>query len=443
MKSKSSQIFVLFILAFLFSIKPYAQNWFPLEVGNKWQYLTESGYSIAFGEPWIYQYYLTVYSISGDTLINQTSYFKWSGDNWYRFDNSKQKLFLWCNYADSVRMDFIAPVGSSQLLSTFSCYNKLMEIIDDTLYFGDSLIYSKGYWDSYYGLGEYHLQDFYSIDLGLTKQLSWANYHGGGGSYQELTLIQANIGNNHYSHNYSPGINIQPILVVDDSLFDLTLSVFHEYNHIFPDTTPHQSLNFIDTVKMYSFYSKGSTVIQNPTFYASSILGTEHWELEIFLDMNLMMNDYKFNYKMEAVDKSMLPHISFAPDTGYFIAVYDTTSDVIIFNEFPNSFELFQNYPNPFNPLTKIKYSIPQTDNPLQGGATRLGEGRAGAGGGGLITLKVYDVLGNEVATLVNEEKLAGTYEAEFVAEGLPSGVYFYQLRAGSYIETKKMLLLK
>jgi len=96
----------------------------------------------------------------------------------------------------------------------------------------------------------------------------------------------------------------------------------------------------------------------------------------------------------------------------------------------PTSFSLYQNYPNPFNPSTIIGY---RTQNP------------------GLVIIKVYDVLGNEVATLVNEEKAAGTYEVEFsrglinqsAGGGLSSGVYFYQLRAGSYTATKKMLILK
>jgi len=102
----------------------------------------------------------------------------------------------------------------------------------------------------------------------------------------------------------------------------------------------------------------------------------------------------------------------------------------------PVDFELFQNYPNPFNPTTKIQYAISSRQ---------------------FVTLKVYDVLGNEIATLVNEEKLAGEYEVEFnVAShsgnvrnlpvgrhGLTSGVYFYQLRAGDFIQTKKMVYLK
>jgi hypothetical protein len=100
-------------------------------------------------------------------------------------------------------------------------------------------------------------------------------------------------------------------------------------------------------------------------------------------------------------------------------------------NDLPEKFSLSQNYSNPFNPSTKIKYEIPdQIRNDSR-----------------LVTLKVYDVLGNEIATLVIEEKQPGTYEVEFNTSSnkhLPSsGIYFYQLKAGKYIETKKMILLK
>jgi hypothetical protein len=93
-------------------------------------------------------------------------------------------------------------------------------------------------------------------------------------------------------------------------------------------------------------------------------------------------------------------------------------------------FTLEQNYPNPFNPSTKIKYSIP---NDIASGANQSQ----------LVILKVYDVLGNEIATLINEEKKSGEYEVEFNAGQIPSGIYFYQLMAGSFGETKKMLLIK
>jgi photosystem II stability/assembly factor-like uncharacterized protein len=92
-----------------------------------------------------------------------------------------------------------------------------------------------------------------------------------------------------------------------------------------------------------------------------------------------------------------------------------------------NNFYLYQNYPNPFNPTTKIKFEIPAV-----GTRDRVS-----------VQLLVYDVLGYEIASLVNEEKPAGTYEVEFDGSGLPSGIYFYRLNAGSLAETKKMILLK
>jgi hypothetical protein len=104
-------------------------------------------------------------------------------------------------------------------------------------------------------------------------------------------------------------------------------------------------------------------------------------------------------------------------------------------------FKLEQNYPNPFNPSTKIKYTIPNVI------ANDLPAGKAGVKQFQLVVLNVYDILGNEVSTLVNEEKSPGTYEIEFNASSgirqLVSGIYFYQLNVGSFIETKKMILLK
>ena len=83
----------------------------------------------------------------------------------------------------------------------------------------------------------------------------------------------------------------------------------------------------------------------------------------------------------------------------------------------PKTYELYQNYPNPFNPETTIKYQIPKP---------------------GLVTLKVYDVLGKEVATLVNGNKIEGSYDYSFDASRFASGVYIYQLRVNDYVSSKK-----
>jgi len=101
-------------------------------------------------------------------------------------------------------------------------------------------------------------------------------------------------------------------------------------------------------------------------------------------------------------------------------------------SKFPNGIKLLQNYPNPFNPSTKISYQIPEMS---------------------YVTLKVMDILGNEIETLVSEEKPAGAHELRWYSGGLPSGVYFYQLlvsalqskdgRAKEFIDAKKMIIIK
>ncbi len=105
-------------------------------------------------------------------------------------------------------------------------------------------------------------------------------------------------------------------------------------------------------------------------------------------------------------------------DNGFIISVNNISTTV------PGSFRLYQNYPNPFNPATKIKFDISTVSSSP-------------------VKLAVYDVLGREIAVLVNEKLKAGTYEAEWNASSYPSGVYFYKLITDSYTETKKMVLIK
>jgi len=108
---------------------------------------------------------------------------------------------------------------------------------------------------------------------------------------------------------------------------------------------------------------------------------------------------------------------------------YSETIEVLV-SQIPNDFSLNQNYPNPFNPATKIRYSIPLVETQSSEAAQN-------------VLLKVYDVLGNEVATLVNEKKPAGVYETNFDASKLSSGIYLYKIQAGSFVQTRKMMLLK
>jgi hypothetical protein len=101
-----------------------------------------------------------------------------------------------------------------------------------------------------------------------------------------------------------------------------------------------------------------------------------------------------------------------------------------ISTEIPKQFSLSQNYPNPFNPTTKIKFDIPLS--PLYE-----------RGVGGFVCLKVYDILGHEVSTLVNEQLKPGTYEVEWDGDNFASGIYYYTLQSESFKETKRMLIIK
>ena len=105
-------------------------------------------------------------------------------------------------------------------------------------------------------------------------------------------------------------------------------------------------------------------------------------------------------------------------------------------NVLPTQFSLKQNYPNPFNPTTKIKYSIPST-------TIEMGHPDESGQVAPSVQLRVYDILGNEVATLVNKRQSAGNYGVTFKPNNLSSGVYFYKLTAGSFTKTKKMILLR
>jgi hypothetical protein len=152
-----------------------------------------------------------------------------------------------------------------------------------------------------------------------------------------------------------------------------------------------------------------------------------NWVKEEISLANYLSQQFKIQFQLKT-DQGVTRDGWYVDDIGVF--VYTIPTSLPEETEPVFEFSLGQNYPNPFNPSTTIKYSIPTV---IASGTTQSQ----------LVTLKVYDVLGNEVVTLVNEEKLAGTYEVEFSAQNLPSGIYFYKLQSGNFVEMKKMVLLK
>jgi len=271
-------------------------------------------------------------------------------------------------------------------------------------------------------------------------------YAGGAEGFAGILLIRSSDKGNTWE-NLFPLCNVQDLDFYGDSIhkiivsdhFKIMLSVDdgENWTEIFKsDSLGIQNISFslggkiIYAITNTLFYSLPRTY-----FFFSSNSG-ESWEsiqlpiYDLVVDMDIGFDDFIYFASISSgVFRLKLP----------VVGIEDESENIL-----PEGYILYQNYPNPFNPTTKIRYAIPSNQ-----GLVNLG-----GAGGGLVTLKVYDVLGNEIATLVDEYKPAGNYEVEFNSVetnrgvSLPSGVYFYQLKVGSlkglaFMQTKKMILIR
>jgi hypothetical protein len=188
------------------------------------------------------------------------------------------------------------------------------------------------------------------------------------------------------------------------------------------DTWTEQSIDASFPLSSLYFISsqKGWIIAGNEIFKTND--GGSTWHKQIWAGYTYL-NDIAFTSETDGWIIGGNGLILKTTDGGGIVSVEN--KDI---SHIPTDFSLSQNYPNPFNPTTTIKYQLPSA---------------------GHVTLKVYDMLGREVATLVNEEKAPGNYEVTFDANhseqcrGMASGVYFYRLQAGNFSETKKFVLMK
>ena len=433
--------FIILGLAFLLFYSPIdAQNWAPLEIGNKWQYFGQVYYD---STPWPS---LTNVEVFKDTLVNNKIFYWMKSMRqgyWASIDSSLQRYdldnkilyaFDFSGDSEYVFMDFNLEAGDTLPPTPYTDYF-FRTVIAGTDYLFNNSIYYKGYKEyTVFIYGSYHLAQ-YTTDFGYYYDYSFNHVPGFGEYDADTRLIQSIVNINgviqYHSHQKYPIINFDPVTRIPDSLFQIFFNVDHYYSRKYLPYGGNDSLlfNYADSVFIENYYSNGITNINNQPILLSHLPNEKEYLLDTVLNLNLLTNGYNFYYRIKAVDKGIIPHTTFSPVSGYYEVIYDTTSGVNDLDHQSMIFDLNQNYPNPFNPSTKIKYSVNSTQK---------------------VTLKVYDLLGREIATLVNVEKPAGEYEVEFNAashsgevRNLPSGIYFYQLKAGQYVETKKMVLLK
>ncbi|MGA2668217.1 MAG: SBBP repeat-containing protein [Ignavibacteria bacterium] len=189
-------------------------------------------------------------------------------------------------------------------------------------------------------------------------------------------------------------------------------------------TNPYDIAYSITVDSSNNIYISGRGGTNGPTTTIKySYNGVQLWKMNYPIQLSTNGNSI-------AIDRAR--NIFVTGSDGDFVTIKYSQLDAIkkISTVVPDNFYLSQNYPNPFNPSTKIKFDIP--DFPLVKGARGMS-----------VRLSIYDLLGREITTLVNQQLKPGTYEVEFDGTDYPSGVYLYRLSAGDLSETKKLVLLK
>ncbi len=395
-------------------------EFWPLNTNNKWQYLettyTSDGNSYALDETFV-QY---------DTLINNKIYYRLSsGSDLIRYSSLDKKLYLRWDDSDKVWVDFnIPPDSVYPSFGPWHSYQNVLALGGEHIQFGKNLAYG-GY---EHETGSIIEDVIFTDSIGITEDyigLAWGPVWGYDDDLIEAILYDSSGTPIYITDHHKPAFQINPVTTIDTAAFQLDFKISHYYTHVLQDPPPWiAGLDFIDSVKMFSYYSKGDSINNNPVIipYHASYPVNIDFSVNVNLDTVLMKSGYVFNYRFTAKDKGIIPEYTNSPDSGYYQCVWQDPVNLTSASEKPEIFSLSQNYPNPFNPVTKIKFQLPNPNS---------------------VRLTVYNVLGREIETLVSEEKPAGIYEVEFDGTGFPSGVYFYRIEAGKYSDTKKLLLLK
>jgi hypothetical protein len=390
----------------------------PLQLGNTWQYFKTRYDSDGPS------YSLSYSAVDYDTIIGDNKYFKFTGNSTLiRYSQQEKKMYIHWNDSDYVHIDFNMPNGTQYQSFSGGQYRTVYAEAGDDFIFGLNRLYG-GY---LYIPGNWGYNVWYTDSIGMSYDRSADSYLDTRREVIQVILYDSLGTEKYFTDHHKPNFQLIPITLIDSEYFNLDFKITHYYTKVLGPHAPpwHSGLDFIDSVRMYSYYAKDDSIVLNPTIIPNHLTNpvNVNYSISIQIDTLLMKNGFVFNYRFRAKDKGIIPEFSYSPDTGYYQCIWDTAISAIESgNGSLKDFSLSQNYPNPFNPTTSLQYAI---------------------GSQQFVTIKVYDLLGREVATLVNEEKPAGKYEVEFNGSEQSSGIYFYQLKAGEYSQSKKMILLK
>lgn len=276
----------------------------------------------------------------------------------------------------------------------------------------------------------WHKNDHNSTSILSSFSETLRRYLNAGGNFLFTGYLPSKLfhGISSYPKSFTEGDFLYDFLKIENvdhtfgSRFIGANAISEEYIDVPVDTTKttYQTDYHLRNIESLDANTNGINIFSYDTNFDSSTSGGSMYNLPVGVEY--LGDDYKvvtFSFPLYYMEKEKSKQLLYYILSVKFneLTSVDKTEESVV-----KEYRLFQNYPNPFNSKTKISYKIPEAS---------------------LVTLKVYDSLGNEITTLVNEEKPPGNYESKFDGNKLTSGIYFYRLIAGNFTKTKKMVLLR
>ena len=386
---------------------PAYDNYFPLEVGNKWFYRAIDQ-SFEFNTIEVYD----TCKLNGNLYYNVTGFE-------YPVRYYKNRLLYYVDGVDSLYMDFNLPQGQKTF---FRRENEYFTVIEGLFELFDTTFYVKG---PTYSEGLARKSELYAPGLGKIIAENYSTYWSGYFSDDTL-LVQAiiNTPEGEKRYNNVPAPHFDYFIDVDylSNILIATIGV----SHLYSVEASIESACFIDSVKMYYFLTDENHTTQSVTVTGERLFDTKKYAFSCPVDTSLFSQGYELKCYYQAWTKGIIPVKKRHPELGYVTINAHTVG--LENQETALNFNLTNNFPNPFNPSTTITYSLAKPS---------------------FVTLEVYNIQGQVVRLLVEENQKAGEHTAMFNGENLASGVYITRLRAVSQIggeifkKSIKMILMK
>ena len=406
---------ILVLLLFLSSVFVNAQNLFPLQNGNRYQYdgyLIGSNHSPITSYPKIY--------ITDSMTIDQDTFYKFNG-RFYRYDSLSQKLYTYLADLDTIvlSIDFTLPKDS---LMVMRFDGEVANFKSSGQYLGEVFGEYKTMYKITAEQRQYppwgqiidHWSFEFAEDIGLIY------------SYREHTEMQPGF---EIWSVYTRTINAAIIDTIDYNPHNIDVMILTNLQDRRINNFPfilRVGLSITDITFLDSLYADVEVIRDD-----SILVTSNHYNISptlfqtlIELDSTILSVGDKIKIRCVATDSTIFENIASNPDSGFFefTVLPAVPLDVSNYSNKDYHFQLFPNYPNPFNPSTTIEYQIPKAS---------------------FVTIIVYDVTGKEIVTLVSEEMPAGIHEVIFKPKDLTSGLYLYKISTNGFEQTRKMLFLK